>query len=213
LESTKAGSAEKLATPTAKRIDVNIPEEFYRFEKAPEGVRCAAQKSSVDKSGIRNPCYTVHEGQIGDETQIDGRKLVSFASYNYLGLNGNQEVTDAAKAATDRYGTSVSASRLVSGEKLIHREAEKEICDFFGVEDSILFTSGHATNQTVIGHIVGRGDLIIHDALAHNSIIQGSILSGATRRPFEHNDWEDLDKALTEMRRDFRRVLIAVEGL
>jgi 8-amino-7-oxononanoate synthase/acyl carrier protein len=210
---TKSGSTKSLATPTAKRIDGNIPEEFYRFEKAPEVVRFAAQKSIVDQSGIRNPFFTVHEGQIGDETQIDGRKLVSFASYNYLGLNGNQEVTDAAKAATDRYGTSVSASRLVSGEKLIHREAEKEICDFFGVEDSILFTSGHATNQTVIGHIVGRGDLIIHDALAHNSIIQGSILSGATRRPFEHNDWEDLDKALTEMRRDFRRVLIAVEGL
>lgn len=202
-----------LETPTAQRIDGEIPEEFYQFELTPEVNRFERQKRMIDEAGVRNPFFSVHEGKIGDKTQIDGRKLISFASYNYLGLNGHDEVNEATKQAVDLYGTSVSASRLVSGEKLIHRELESEIRDFFRLEDALVLTGGHATNQSVIGHLVGRGDLIIHDSLAHNSIIQGSFLSGATRRPFEHNNWQALDDALTEIRRDYRRVLIAIEGL
>ena len=102
----------------------------------------------------------------------------------------------AAKEAIDRYGTSVSASRLVSGEKTIHRELEQAIADFLGTEEAIVFVGGHATNETTIGHLFGPGDLILHDALAHNSIVQGAILSGARRRAFPHNDWQALDKLL-----------------
>ncbi len=72
---------------------------------------------------------------------------------------------------------------------------------------------GHATNETTIGHLFGPGDLILHDALAHNSIVQGAILSGARRRPFVHNDWDELDKILGEIREQYRRVLIAIEGV
>ena len=204
---------QKLETPTAKRIDGEIPEEYFNFELTPEVARFERQKKMIDTSGVRNPFFTVHEGHIGDKTQIDGRKLTSFASYNYLGLNGDLAVIEASKRAIDKYGTSTSASRLVSGEKTIHADMQKDICEFFGLEDSLVLTGGHATNQSVIGHLVGRGDLIIHDSLAHNSIIQGAFLSGATRRPFEHNDWQALDEALAEVRRDYRRVLIAIEGL
>ena len=202
-----------LETPTAKRIDGEIPEEFYRFELTPEVAKFERQKRMIDESGVRNPFFSVHEGNIGDKTEIEGRKLISFASYNYLGLNGHESVNTATKKAIDVYGTSVSASRLVSGEKRIHREMEAELREFFRLEDALVLTGGHATNQSVIGHLVGRGDLIIHDSLAHNSIIQGAFLSGATRRPFEHNNWEALDHALSEIRRDYRRVLIAIEGL
>ena len=66
--------------------------------------------------------------------------------------------------------------------------------------------------RTTVGHLLGAGDLILHDALAHNSIIQGAILSGARRRPFPHNDWQALDQLLTQLRHDYRRVLIAIEG-
>jgi 7-keto-8-aminopelargonate synthetase-like enzyme len=86
------------------------------------------------------------------------------------------------------------------------------LADFFGTEDCIVLVSGHATNVTVIGHVVGAGDLILHDALAHDSIIQGAKLSGAKRRPFPHNDWEALDRMLTNLRPHYRRVLIAIEG-
>jgi 7-keto-8-aminopelargonate synthetase-like enzyme len=122
-------------------------------------------------------------------------------------------VTTSAKAAIDRFGTSVSASRLVSGEKTIHRDLEQGLAKFLDVEDIITFPGGHATNESVIGHLVGAGDLILHDALAHNSIIQGAEMSGARRRPFNHNDWQHLDEILSENRSEYRRVLICIEGL
>ena len=101
----------------------------------------------------------------------------------------------------------------MSGEKTIHRQLERELADFLGVDDVITFPGGHATNESVIGHLVGPGDLIIHDSLAHNSIIQGAELSGARRRPFEHNNWQQLNQVLDEIRHEYRRVLIAIEGL
>jgi 8-amino-7-oxononanoate synthase len=155
----------------------------------------------------------VHESITNDRTVIGGRELISFASYNYLGMSGDPAVSRAAKQAIDRYGTSVSASRLVSGEKVIHGQLEQAIASFVGVDDAICFVGGHATNETTIGHLLGPGDLIVHDALAHNSIIQGAILSGARRRPFPHNDWKALDEVLSEIRQDYRRVLVVIEGV
>ncbi len=114
-----------------------------------------------------------------------------------------------------RYGNllNTSASRLVSGEKPIHRRLEKKIADWIGVDNSILMVGGHATNETTIGHLVGEGDLILHDSLSHNSIIQGALLSGARRRPFPHNDYQALDRTLSEVRSQYRRVLIIIEGV
>ncbi|MBL8830577.1 MAG: aminotransferase class I/II-fold pyridoxal phosphate-dependent enzyme [Planctomycetaceae bacterium] len=122
-------------------------------------------------------------------------------------------MTKAVKEAVERFGTSVSASRLVSGEKTIHRELERGIADFIGVEDTIVLVGGHSTNETTIGHLFGPGDLILHDALAHNSIIMGCKLSGARRRPFPHNDWKAVDQLLGDLRGEYRRVLIAIEGV
>ena len=190
-----------------------IPESYYQLEKMPEFIRLQRMREMIEATGLRNPFFSVHEGRIGDTTRIDGRELISFASYNYLGFSGNDEVCAAAKEAIDSFGTSTSASRIVSGEKTIHKVLEKELAEFIGVEDTITFPGGHACNESVIGHLVGPGDLIIHDSLAHNSIIQGAALSGARRRPFDHKNWEQLDTILTEIRHEYRRVLIAIEGL
>ena len=94
-----------------------------------------------------------------------------------------------------------------------HRELEIELAKLLGTEDAIALVSGHATNVTVIGHLLGEGDLVIHDSLAHDSIMQGCILSGATRRPFPHNDHAALDELLTNIRHQYRRVLIIIEGI
>ncbi|MCE2793103.1 MAG: aminotransferase class I/II-fold pyridoxal phosphate-dependent enzyme [Planctomycetota bacterium] len=200
-------------SPKSASGDGPLPESYYIFEKTPEFVRLQRSKEQVARTGLRNPYFSVHEGVIADTTRIEGRELVSFSSYNYLGLSGTREVSDSAKQAIDQFGTSVSASRLVSGEKTIHKQLERELSEFLGVEDVITFPGGHATNESVIGHLVGPGDLILHDSLAHNSIIQGAELSGARRRAFEHNDWLELDRVLKEIRRDYRRVLVAIEGL
>jgi 8-amino-7-oxononanoate synthase len=128
-------------------------------------------------------------------------------------MSGDPQVVLAAQQATQRYGTSVSASRLVSGEKPIHGQLERAIADFIGAEDAIVFVGGHATNETTIGHLMGPGDLILHDALAHNSILQGCKMSGARRRAFPHNDWEACGQLLQRYRGEYRRVLIVVEGV
>lgn len=203
-------------TPKAKAERVTtaeIPAETYRFELFPEYRKLRQQMEDTYSAGYRNPFFTVHERVINDTTLIDGREMVSFSSYNYCGTSGDSRVVAAVKRAVERYGTSVSASRLVSGEKPIHRELEQALAEFVGVDASLVFVGGHSTNETTLGHLFGPGDLILHDALAHNSIIQGSILSGARRRSFPHNDWRELDKLLEELRPTYRRVVIAVEGV
>ena len=169
--------------PSVRPADAEIPPATYRFDQFPEYVKLRENLDMLEASGLGNPFFVVHDGPTTDRTIIAGRELINFSSYNYLGMSGDPAVSAAAKAAIDRYGTSASASRLVSGQKGIHVELEREITRFLGTEDTIALVGGHATNETVIGHLMGPGDLILHDALAHNSIVQGCILSGARRGP------------------------------
>lgn len=162
--------------------------------------------------GLEDTFFKVHEGRAGAETMIEGRRLCNFASYDYLGLNGHPRVGEAAKAAIDRYGTSVSASRTVSGERALHRELERELAAVYAAEDCLTLVSGHATNVTVIGSLIGPEDAIVYDELSHNSIIQGALLSRAQRLPFVHNDLDELDGMLARAARPGRRLLVVVEG-
>jgi len=198
---------------TARPADLEIPTAYYRVDQFPEYLKLRQNLDLMDHSGLGNPFFSVHEGITNNQAMIGGKKVISFASYNYICMSGDPAVSAAAKEAIDRFGTSVSASRLVSGQKIIHVELEKAIAGFLGTDDAVALAGGHATNESVIGHLFGPGDLILHDALAHNSIIQGAILSGARRRPFAHNDWKEADRLLTEFRHEYRRVLLAVEGV
>jgi len=163
--------------------------------------------------GVSSPFFKTHDGIAGATTHIDGKEYINFSSYNYIGLGGHPRVLEAAKDAVDQYGTTVSASRMVSGERGIQQVLEKEIADLYGVDDALVFVSGHATNVSTIGYLFGQKDLILHDALAHNSILQGAQLSGATRLSFRHNDWAHLEEIIRAQRKDFERVLIVIEGL
>lgn len=185
----------------------------FRFSDLPEYARLRDSLGTLPEHGLPNPYFAPQDGVATDRTSIGGRSLLSFSTYNYLGMSGEPAVAEAAKRAIDRFGTSVSASRLVAGEKTLHRELERGLAEFLGTDDALVFVGGHATNESVIGHLLGPRDLIVHDALAHNSIVQGALLSGAVRRPFPHNDWRSLDKLLRESRGEFRRVLIAIEGV
>src|SRR5262249_20153761 len=106
------------------------------FADLPGMAELQTQKAVADVLGIANPFFRVHEGRAGAVTTIDGRECLNFASYNYLGLNGHPAVNAAAKAAIDRYGTTVSASRLVAGERPFHGELERRLADFLGVDDA-----------------------------------------------------------------------------
>jgi len=195
------------------RISHGVPEEFYQVEQLPGLKQLQIQAIAAEKFGIENPFFRCHDSVANDITSIDGKSYVNFSSYNYLGLNGHPKVSQAAKNAIDKYGTSASASRPVSGERPIHRELEKSLADFHNTEESVVFVSGHAANVTTIGCLFGNKDLIIHDSLAHNSIIQGALLSGAKRLAYPHNDYDALDKTLEENRNRYERVIIISEGL
>jgi len=191
----------------------NIPEEFTRFDLHPGYQQIRIIRSSANRLGLANPFFNLHEGVASSHTQVEGRSLINFASYNYLNLSGDKRINDAAIDAMLRYGTSVSASRLVSGERPIHRDLEKAIADFYSAEDALVFVSGHATNVSTISQLFGAHDLILHDEYIHNSALQGIQLSGAKRIRFAHNDWQQLDQLLLQHRMSHERVLILVEGL
>ena len=191
---------------------VNVPEEFTRFDRHPGYKEMLVPKAAAKTLGLRNPFFIAHDGIAGAVTHIEGREYFNFSSYNYLGLAGHPAINKAAKDAIDRYGTSASASRVVSGERPIHRELEEALADNYGVEDCAVFVSGHATNVTTISYLFGSKDLVIHDALIHNSSLEGAKLSGSVRRSFPHNDFNALDTILEEIRSQFERVLIVVEG-
>ncbi len=187
--------------------------EESRIEDFPEVRELADRLRGAAALGLENPYFLVNDGVTRDTSVIGGSETINFSSYNYLGLSGHPVVTAAVQDAVARYGSSVSSSRLLSGEKPVHQELEAELAALLGTDDAIVLTAGHATNVSVIGHIVGPGDLLIHDALAHNSIMEGAKLSGATRRPFPHDDAAALDELLTAARHQYRRVLIVVEGV
>lgn len=162
---------------------------------------------------IHNPYFQVHHGVPKDKTHLGTQEVLSFTSYNYLGLNGHPEVTRAATRAIEEEGTSVSASRIVSGERQVHQELERQIARFLGCEAAIVMVAGHPTNVTVLGHLFGPSDTIVYDSLSHNSIQQGIQLSGAKARAFAHNDMQSLTRILEEVRPVSRRVVIVVEGV
>ncbi|MGL5080593.1 MAG: aminotransferase class I/II-fold pyridoxal phosphate-dependent enzyme [Microcoleaceae cyanobacterium] len=190
-----------------------IPPEHYRFDLYPEYRKLKQQQQEIAALKLGNPFFLPQEGISSNVTRVRGEELINFATYNYLGMSGDPVVSQAAKDAIDRYGTSVSASRLVSGEKPLHRELEQTIADFIGTEDCIVFVGGHATNVTTVSHLFGQNDLIVHDSLSHNSLLQGCLLSGATAVAFPHNDWQAVDRILRDRRHRYRRVLIIIEGV
>ncbi len=191
----------------------SVPDANCRFDLHPGYLQLRIINEGAARLGIANPYFHQHEGVVGATTRIGGRPFVNFGSYNYLGLSGHPEVSAAACRAIDEYGTSASASRITSGERPVHRELERELAAAYEVDDAVAMVSGHATNVTTIGHLFGPRDLVVHDALVHNSALQGIQLSGAKRMAFPHNDWAALDALLATHRRGFERALVVIEGL
>ncbi len=186
--------------------------ETYKPELFPEYVELRSRAGIFTEAQVDNPYFRIRDGANRDVVSIDERTVVNFSSYNYVGMAGDPAVSAAAKDAIDRYGTSVSASRSISGQIPLHVELESAIASWVGTEEAVVFVSGHGTNETTLGHLFGPGDLILHDALSHNSLIQGAILSGARRRAFPHNSAADLDRILRTSRGEHRRVVVVIEG-
>ncbi len=183
-----------------------------RFEDSPEYIAFQKRQEALLGSGAENPYFVCHDSPLLDTSNMAGQRVLNFGSYNYVGMSGRKETKEAAKAAIDLYGTSASGSRLLAGEKTLHQELEKEIADWKHTETALVLVGGHSTNVTCVGNFCGKGDLILYDAIAHNSVAQGCQLSQATCRPFPHNDYEALEGILRTQRQKYAKVLIIIEG-
>lgn len=205
--------AAALKPASAPASDPHDLADSTRFDTFPGYLDYCRQREIFAQFAVRNPYFSMHNGTQGATVQVDGRDYASFSSYNYLDLADQPAVIEAASDALHRFGTTVSASRVVSGEIPLHRQLEVAVADFVGLEDAVVFVSGYGTNVATLGHLFGPGDLILHDSLSHNSIITGAKLSGARRMPFPHNDYAALERILAANRKQYRRAVIVTEGV
>ncbi|MEO0636002.1 MAG: aminotransferase class I/II-fold pyridoxal phosphate-dependent enzyme [Pseudomonadota bacterium] len=185
----------------------------FDWAALPEIKKAALQKKVAQSVGVGNP-YMRHTTNSGAAViEVEGRPTVNFCSYDYISVGQHPDVIGSAHAAVDHYGTSANASRLVSGERTVHGELEAALAENYGQEAAMVLVSGHATNVNVLTHLFGPKDLIVMDSLAHNSIYVGGQRSSAARRTFPHNDMNALDELLHQVRGQFDKCIVVVEGL
>lgn len=144
---------------------------------------------------------------------IGDRGYVDFSSNDYLGLSGHPKLIEASVEALTKYGTSSSASRLLSGDLDIHHELEDALARFKNKESALIFNSGYQANIGVISSLCGAGDAVLCDRLCHASIIDGILLSGARLFRFRHNDTGHLEDILKKERDKFKNILIVTETI
>jgi 8-amino-7-oxononanoate synthase len=142
------------------------------------------------------PYYRSVESASRPRVTVEGREVINFGSNNYLSLSYHPRVIEAAVSATRRFGSGVTGSRLLNGTLTLHRELEGELADFYGLPSCLVFSTGYVANASAIAGFLGRHDVAIVDKEAHNSLLSGVRLSGATMRRFRHNDVAHLEKVL-----------------
>ncbi len=145
----------------------------------------------------------------GNKVRVRGREMGMYASYSYLGLVGHPRINEAAKKAVDKFGTGTNGVRMLAGTLTLHKELEETIANFKHAEAAVTYSSGYATNLTVISGLMGRGDYIFSDKLNHASIVDGCLMSGAEFRRFRHNDMEHLEGLLKNAPADVTKMVIA----
>jgi len=145
----------------------------------------------------------------GSRVLVNGKEMGMYASYSYLGLIGHPRINAAAKEAIDRYGTGTHGVRSLAGTLTIHQKLEETIAEFKGTEAAVTYSSGYATNLTVVSTLLGRGDYVISDKLNHASIVDGCLMSGAKFMRFRHNDMQSLEHRLQGIPTDSTKLVIA----
>src|SRR5512134_135531 len=145
----------------------------------------------------------------GMRVRVRGREMGMYASYSYLGLVNHPRINEAAKKAVDEFGTGTNGVRSLAGTLTIHTELEETIADFKHAESAITYSSGYATNLTVVSTLMGRGDYVFSDKLNHASIVDGCLMSGAEFRRFRHNDMAHLEGLLKNAPPDVAKLVIA----
>jgi 8-amino-7-oxononanoate synthase len=145
--------------------------------------------------------------------EMEGARRIMLGSNNYLGLTDDERVIQGARDALETYGTGLTGSRLLNGTIPLHLDLEREIAEWMGTEDAIVFTTGHQANVGTLSALLGPADTVIADSGDHASILDGCLLSRAKLRPFRHNRLDKLEKALERAQGDGGGVLVVVDGV
>lgn len=165
----------------------------------------------IKAQGVYPYFRSIESGQ-STEVTMSGKKVLMFGSNSYLGLTNDPRVIEAAVEATRKYGTGCAGSRFLNGTLDLHIELEKELAEFVGKEDAIIYSTGFQVNLGVVSCLTGREDYIICDELDHASIVEGRRLSFSTQLKYKHNDMESLEKELQKCRPEAIK-LIVVDGV
>lgn len=165
----------------------------------------------VKAKGVYPYFRCIESGQ-STEVVMSGRKVLMFGSNSYLGLTDDPRVIEAAVEATRKYGTGCAGSRFLNGTLDIHLQLEKELAEFVGKEDAIIYSTGFQVNLGVVSCVTDRNDYIICDELDHASIVEGRRLSFSTILKYRHNDMDALEKELQKCRPESVK-LIVVDGV
>ena len=159
------------------------------------------------------PYFRVVEAEPGPIALMEGRERITLGSNNYLGLTGDERVKQAARDALEAYGTGLTGSRFMNGTTPLHLELERELADWMGSEDALVFTAGYLANVGCIATLLDPGDTVICDSGDHASILDAVSMSRARIRPFRHNRLDKLERMLDRAAGDGGGVLVVVDGV
>lgn len=174
----------------------------------------AAQLDELKSQGLFKKERIISTPQSAEISATPGGEVLNFCANNYLGLSSHPEVVRAAKDAIDSHGFGMSSVRFICGTQDIHKELEKRISGFLGMEDAILYAAAFDANGGLFEPLLGPEDAIVSDELNHASIIDGIRLCKAARYRYKNNDMADLEEKLKEARdKGARRILISSDGV
>lgn len=158
--------------------------------------RLEKEIAEIKEAGLYKQERVIASPQSADIKLQDGSEVINFCANNYLGLSSHPKVVEAAKTSIDSHGFGMSSVRFICGTQDIHKELEKKISEFLGMEDTILYAAAFDANGGVFEPLLGPEDAIISDSLNHASIIDGVRLCKAQRYRYKNNDMADLEEQL-----------------
>ncbi len=182
------------------------------FEKARTHERLEQLKAAREHDLL--PYFREVDGEPGPVVAMEGRERITLGSNNYLGLTTHPAVKQGALDALEHYGTGLTGSRFLNGTTPLHLELEREIAEWTGDEDALVFTTGYQANVGCVATLLGPEDTVIVDSGDHASILDAVMMSRARIRPFRHNKLDKLEKMLSRAEQDTEGgVLVVVDGV
>lgn len=174
--------------------------------------RLEKEIQEIKEAGLYKQERVIASPQSADIALQDGSEVINFCANNYLGLSSHPKVIEAAKATIDTHGFGMSSVRFICGTQDIHKELERKISEFLGMEDTILYAAAFDANGGVFEPLLGPEDAIISDSLNHASIIDGVRLCKAKRYRYKNNDMADLEEQL-KAASDAKVKIIVTDGV